>query len=69
MGCELWRNADCGVWVQEGGDPTLTACAFRDHTGGDGAGVYVLRNAAGKAMVGADCVFAGNAKRGVVREY
>ena len=66
--CELWGNADGGVHVQEGGDPTLAACIFRNHTRGKGAGVYVAWSARGKATVGADCVFARNAKRGVVRE-
>lgn len=65
--CELWKNADCGVWCQSEADPTLAACAFRDHTGGTGAGVYILSSAVGKATVGSDCVFSGNAREGVVR--
>ena len=64
--CELWGNANGGVWVLGGGDPSLHACTFRDHTGGRAAGVYV--GSGSNATVGADCVFARNAKGGVVRE-
>ena len=53
------------------GDPTLAACTFRDHAAGSkassGCGVYVDASSKGKATVGADCVFARNAKGGVVR--
>ena len=66
--CELWGNADGGVWVGDGGDPTLAACTLRDHAAGSACGVFVLSTALGKATVGADCVFARNAKGDVVRE-
>ena len=62
--CELWGNGDAGVWENKGG-PTLTACTLRDHAEGRAAGVY-LRSGS-HATVGADCVFARNAKGDVVR--
>ena len=70
--CELWGNAKGGVVVQSGGDPTLAACTLRDHPAGDaypysGCGVWVNVDSKGKATVGADCVFARNAKGDVVR--
>ena len=70
--CELWGNANGGVVVQAGGDPTLAACTLRDHASGgnpySGCGVYVFADASkGKATVGADCFFARNAKGDVVR--
>ena len=64
--CELWGNAEGGVWVWGGGHPTLASCILRDHARGTAVGVYV--GAGGNATVGADCVFARNAKGGVVRE-
>ena len=51
-----------------GGDPTLSGCTLRDHARGEAAGVFVRSNAAGKATVGADCVFARNAGGDVVRQ-
>ena len=67
--CELWGNANGGVYVTSGGDPTLAACTLRDHTAGLAAGVYVAfeSDRPCKATVGADCVFARNAKGDVVR--
>ena len=70
--CELWGNADGGVFVDMEADPTLAACTLRDHAAGgqaySGCGVYVRADASkGKATVGADCVFARNAKGDVVR--
>ena len=64
--CELWGNADCAVWVQQEGDPTLLHCAVHDEV--DAAGVYVDATAAGKATVGEDCVFARNAGGDIVRK-
>ena len=66
--CELWGNADCGVWVQQEGDPSLAACTIRDHAAGRACGVYVLTCASGKATIGADCVFTRNEKGDVVRQ-
>ena len=70
--CELWGNANGGVIVWEGGDPTLAACTLRDHATGiypaDGCGVYVAFSSHGKVTVGADCVFARNARGGIVRQ-
>ena len=63
--CELWGNAGGGVYVLAESDPTLAACIIRDHAAGRAAGVYV--DAFSKATVGADCVFARNAKGDVVR--
>ena len=63
--CELWGNADGGVCVSGRGDPTLAACIFRDHVKGKACGVYVDDGC--NVAVGADCVFARNAKGGVVR--
>ena len=65
---ELWGNAEGGVWVQEGGDPSLSLCTLRDHSAGIAAGVYVDASSAGKATVGADCVFARNAGGDVLRK-
>ena len=65
--CELWGNANGGVVVMCGGDPSLAACTLRDHVAGVAAGVCVRADSVGKATVGADCVFARNAKGGVVR--
>ena len=65
--CELWGNANGGVYVRAEGDPTLTACTLRDHSAGVAAGVYVRSDARGLATIGADCVFARNAKGDVVR--
>ena len=63
--CELWGNAAGGVFVMGGGNPTLAACTLRDHATGQYAiGVYVE---GGSATVGADCVFARNARGDVVR--
>ena len=67
-GCELWGNADGGVYVKARGDPTLSACTLRDHAAGVAAGVFVAFDARGKATVGADCVFARNAAGDVVRD-
>ena len=66
--CELWGNADGGVFVQLMGDPTLAACTLRDHAAGRAVGVYVDSTARGLATVGADCVFVRNARGDVVRE-
>ena len=67
--CELWGNAEGGVYLEWGGDPTLAACTLRDHAAGIyAAGVYVDESAAGKATIGADCVFSRNARGDVVRE-
>ena len=63
--CELWGNADGGVYVQGRGGPTLVACTLRDHAAGRATGVFL--EAGSSATVGADCVFARNAKGGVVR--
>ena len=65
--CELWGNANVGLYAEHRGDPTLDACTLRDHAAGLAAGVYVAATAAGKVTVGADCVFACNAKGDVVR--
>ena len=66
--CELWGNVRGGVWVQGAGDPTIFACIVRDHAkGGCAYGVFVDSASKGKATVGADCVFARNAKGDVVR--
>ena len=65
--CELWGNADGGVFVHTGGDPTLSASTFRDHVEGVAAGVYVAPDSRGKATIGSGCFFARNAKGGVVR--
>ena len=69
--CEVWGNSICGLYVMEEGDPTLARCTVRDHAGrgdeeGSGCGVYVDPTARGNATVGADCVFARNAKGGLV---
>ena len=66
--CELWGNADGGVVVRGGGDPTLIACTVRDHVAGKATGVYVSSSAAGRVTVGADCVFARNAGGRIVRQ-
>ena len=66
--CELSGNADGGLYVGYGGSPTLAACTLRDHATGRACGVYVSEHARGRATVGADCVFARNAKGDVVRE-
>ena len=66
MGCELWGNADGGVYADVGGNLTLAACTLRDHATGRATGVYV--RAGSHATVGADCVFARNAGGDVVRE-
>ena len=66
--CELWGNGDGGVVVDMKGDPLLAACTLRDHVAGKATGVYVHRSAAGKAMIGADCIFARNAGGDIVRE-
>ena len=66
--CELWGNANCGVRVFRGGDPLLVACTIRDHIKGRACGVLVENDALGKTPVGADCVFARNAKGDVTRE-
>ena len=63
--CELWGNADGGVYVWEGGNPTLAACTLRDHSTGIATGVYVV--AGSNAAVGADCIFARNVGGDVVR--
>ena len=69
--CELWGNANGGLIVLDGSDPTLASSTFRDHAAGrypySGCGVYVTSSAAGKVTVGADCVFARNARGDVVR--
>ena len=65
--CELWGNAELGVFVLGGGDPTLAACTLRDHATGVAAGVCVAPSAAGGATVGADCVFARNTGGDVLR--
>ena len=68
----LWGNAYGGLIVRDGGDPTLAVCTIRDHAAGSGqgsgCGVYVRSSARGKATIGMDCVFAGNAEGDVVRE-
>ena len=64
--CELAANADGGVWVGAGGDPTLAACVLRDHVAAQAAGVVVSPGCS--ATVGADCVFARNAGGDVVWE-
>ena len=66
--CELWGNAEGGVSVKMKGDPTLARCIIRDHTAAGAAGVCVFKCAEGKAMVGADCVFANNRGGDVVRQ-
>ena len=65
--CELWGNADCGVWVQQESDPILSNCIIRDHSAGESCGVYVTASAKGNAAIGAGCVFARNAGGDVVR--
>ena len=67
-GCVIAGNADCGVKVSHGGDPTLIACTLRDHAGGEAAGVYVAADARGKALVGARNAFLRNAGGDVVRK-
>ena len=67
-GCEIAGNANCGVLVQDGGDPTLVGCTIRDHAAGGAAGVYVSSSARGKAALGAGNVFACNESGDVVRE-
>ena len=66
--CELWGNADGGVYVCHGGDPVLATCTLRDHAAGCAAGVYVHSSSRGKVTVGADCAFASNAGGDVVRK-
>ena len=66
--CELWGNADGGVYVQMDGDLILATCTLRDHVAGRAAGVYVSSTAAGRVTVGADCVFARNDGGDVVRQ-
>ena len=65
--CELWGNANGGVLVEFGGNPSLQKCILRDHVVGRACGVYVRGDARGLARVGADCVFSSNAKGDVVR--
>ena len=53
--------------VLEKGDPTLVSCSIHDHPDGgvstrSGYGVHMQPSAAGLATVGADCIFARNAK-------
>jgi len=67
-GCEIAGNADCGVFVQNEGDPTLVGCTIRDHAAGEAAGIFVRASARGKAAVGAGNVFARNVGGDVVRE-
>ena len=64
--CELWRNAQGGVQVWGGGEITLDACTFRNHTAGGACGVHVRDG--GTMEVEADCIFANNAGGDVVRE-
>ena len=52
--------------AKSGGFPSLAGCTIRDHVKGRAAGVYVA--AGSRVKVGADCVFARNAKGRVVRE-
>ena len=66
--CELWGNADGGVYVSSGGEPTLGACTLRDHVAGCAAGLFVQSKSYGKVTVGADCVFARNLRGGDVRK-
>ena len=70
-GCEVWANAEGGVWVAGGGNPSIAGCIIRDHAGvwgghGSGCGVYARASAAG-VTVAPDCVFARNAGGDVVR--
>ena len=69
-GCELWGNARGGVYVKQAGNPILAACTLRDHASGgssrSGCGIFVDSDADGMTTVGADCVFARNAKADVV---
>ena len=50
----------------------MVGCTIRDHgaawAGRCNCGVYVAADAAGKATIGADCVFTRNAKGDVVRD-
>ena len=67
-GCEIAGNARCGVYVQEGGDPTLVGCSIHDHAAGRAAGIFVHRTARGKAAVGVGNVFLRNEGGDVVRQ-
>ena len=67
-GCVIAGNADCGVKVEKGGDPTLVGCTLRDHAAGGAGGLYVAADARGKASVGARNVFLRNAGGDVVRK-
>ena len=67
-GCEIAGNANCGVYVQNGGDPTLVGCNIHDHAAGEAAGVFVTSTARGKAALGAGNVFSRNVAGDVVRE-
>ena len=66
--CQLSGNADGGVVIGAKGAPVVEACAFYDHATGKACGVLVEASSRGRAAVGADCVFARNAKGGVVRK-
>ena len=68
--CELWGNVEGGVCVGGGGfknKTTLSACTFRDHSGG-AVGILVRGGEAGMAMMDTDCVFARNSGGDIVRK-
>ena len=67
-GCELWGNADGGVYVHEGGDPFLSNNVIRDHAGALGMGVLVASDAVGLCTVGPDNLFLRNSGGNVVRD-
>ena len=59
--CRIYNNLRSGVFVSEGGDPTLLACSIYNHPrlGNDGVGVYVTSSSFGLATVD-DCDFENN---------
>ena len=67
-GCELFCNADGGIYVHEGGDPILSANIIRDHEGTLGMGVLVAADAAGLCTVLPDNVFLRNRGGNIVRD-
>ena len=67
-GCEIAGTANCGVVVEDEGDPTLVGCTIRDHAAGEAAGILVRPDARGKAAVGAGNVFTRNEGGDVVRQ-
>ena len=69
--CEVWGNQGGGIFVKEGGSPSLLGCTIRDHAGGaawagSDCGVYVDAKSGGTVTLGSDTVFARNAGGDVV---